>query len=412
MTERYYMENNVGFFIKKHRLEQNLSQESLCNGICVVSYLSKIENNLVNAHHEIIEKLFSTLGIPYLSSENSSEERQLFHDYFEAHNFGADTQVLACEILKKGNTFLYSHLWGWYQLFLAYEKICDIHKNKTPYPEELTMLERHKSQLSTSQRYALYLAKGHFTMDNVQKIIILKQTELYASCGENSVTIAKAYLDNGNYQESLSYCTKSYYYGCEEGNLHVMYHSSLIQGSCYAQLYKVDLMKKYYQRALNLCRNHPKESNWVIYYNMGATLLQMKEYHESKTYLHLAQTYGENVRDPFNHFLLHHKLSILYYSIQDKENGRLYANKAKDDIDRISCENLIRICTHMVDMISYWEHDDYQKNDCYMTLVEELYDEIKENLFHGLARFHKEFYIDALTYRRRYKEALMLSQEQ
>ena len=36
------MENFVGTLIRRERLRQNLSQEGLCRGICVVSYLSKI----------------------------------------------------------------------------------------------------------------------------------------------------------------------------------------------------------------------------------------------------------------------------------------------------------------------------------------------------------------------------------
>lgn len=36
-------ENMLGAFIRRERLKQNFSQEGLCRGICVVSYLSKME---------------------------------------------------------------------------------------------------------------------------------------------------------------------------------------------------------------------------------------------------------------------------------------------------------------------------------------------------------------------------------
>ena len=39
----------TGFLIRYHRLKQNISQEGLCKGICVVSYLSKIEQGIVCA---------------------------------------------------------------------------------------------------------------------------------------------------------------------------------------------------------------------------------------------------------------------------------------------------------------------------------------------------------------------------
>lgn len=48
------MDAIVGYLIRQKRLEQNISQEGLCKGICVVSYLSKIEQGLVNPSTEII----------------------------------------------------------------------------------------------------------------------------------------------------------------------------------------------------------------------------------------------------------------------------------------------------------------------------------------------------------------------
>ena len=37
------MDKLIGFMIRRERLNRNYSQESLCKGICAVSYLSKIE---------------------------------------------------------------------------------------------------------------------------------------------------------------------------------------------------------------------------------------------------------------------------------------------------------------------------------------------------------------------------------
>ncbi len=52
----------LGPFIKTYRIEQNMSQSALCQGICEVSYLSKIESNQVKPSHEIIVMLFDRLG--------------------------------------------------------------------------------------------------------------------------------------------------------------------------------------------------------------------------------------------------------------------------------------------------------------------------------------------------------------
>ena len=48
----------VGSLIKLNRLNQKMSQAALCEGICVSSYLSKIENGEVMPSLEMIELLF------------------------------------------------------------------------------------------------------------------------------------------------------------------------------------------------------------------------------------------------------------------------------------------------------------------------------------------------------------------
>lgn len=55
----------LGSLIKLNRLNQNMSQMALCEGICVSSYLSKIENGEVIPSLEVIELLFNQLAIDY-----------------------------------------------------------------------------------------------------------------------------------------------------------------------------------------------------------------------------------------------------------------------------------------------------------------------------------------------------------
>ena len=57
------MKSFIGTLIKRERLKRNYSQEGLCRGICVVSYLSKIEQGKVEAGEDIISALLERLGI-------------------------------------------------------------------------------------------------------------------------------------------------------------------------------------------------------------------------------------------------------------------------------------------------------------------------------------------------------------
>lgn len=79
----------LGAIIKKNRLDQNLSQSSLCKGICAISYLSKIESAQVKANNEIIDMLLERLAIKITSShEDTHQYKDIIHAFFEHHNYG------------------------------------------------------------------------------------------------------------------------------------------------------------------------------------------------------------------------------------------------------------------------------------------------------------------------------------
>jgi tetratricopeptide (TPR) repeat protein len=59
------LNNCIGQFIKLKRLEKGIRQDVLCEGICTVSYLSRIENNHVIADENIYHLLFQRLGLNY-----------------------------------------------------------------------------------------------------------------------------------------------------------------------------------------------------------------------------------------------------------------------------------------------------------------------------------------------------------
>ena len=70
------MEPFLGILIRKERLKQNLSQEGLCKGICVVSYVSKIEKGQADASPEIISALLQRLGISYETDPSFLKQAQ------------------------------------------------------------------------------------------------------------------------------------------------------------------------------------------------------------------------------------------------------------------------------------------------------------------------------------------------
>ena len=73
----------AGPLIRLLRLQNNWSQETLCHGICTVSYLSKIEQGKVEANEQLISALLERLGATWeVSAEMMTLRDELYEGIF------------------------------------------------------------------------------------------------------------------------------------------------------------------------------------------------------------------------------------------------------------------------------------------------------------------------------------------
>ena len=64
----------IGKQVFYKRLQQKMTQEELCQGICSVSYLSKIENGKIEASEEILQLLCTRLEIAVTDLRDVEED--------------------------------------------------------------------------------------------------------------------------------------------------------------------------------------------------------------------------------------------------------------------------------------------------------------------------------------------------
>ena len=55
----------IGAIIKYNRIKQNMNQKTLSQGICVPSYLSRIENGDISPSDNVISIIFNKLGLTF-----------------------------------------------------------------------------------------------------------------------------------------------------------------------------------------------------------------------------------------------------------------------------------------------------------------------------------------------------------
>ena len=78
----------IGSIIKFNRLNQNISQKSLSKGICVASYLSRIESGDLIPSKEITSIIFNRLGLDFNHSEEFLKKGlDTLKVFFEKLNF-------------------------------------------------------------------------------------------------------------------------------------------------------------------------------------------------------------------------------------------------------------------------------------------------------------------------------------
>lgn len=94
-----------GFVIRKRRQELGWSQAGLCQGICAVSYLSKIEQGKAEGSPEVIGLLFQRLGIHWNDSPAFQKEAKIFLEACYDHLFsGEKLTVLAQTLRERGSS--------------------------------------------------------------------------------------------------------------------------------------------------------------------------------------------------------------------------------------------------------------------------------------------------------------------
>ncbi|PEJ57749.1 MULTISPECIES: helix-turn-helix transcriptional regulator [unclassified Bacillus (in: firmicutes)] len=164
----------IGKIINYHRKKHQMTQEQLCDGICSVSHLSKIENNTKEVNIETLNLLCLKLGISVEDEKNKVNRLKIklqeFYDAIERlHHKKADTLYL--ELSK-------------YKEYVQYTEML--------YVYELYML-----------RYILFLNQ----LDLAEKLInnIMKSTRMFSEYELFVWNVLNAIFNHkkGNYQKAL-----------------------------------------------------------------------------------------------------------------------------------------------------------------------------------------------------------------
>lgn len=392
--------NLIGGLIKYHRERLDISQKELCYGICVVSHLSKIENNKVEPSDEIIDELFQRLGVNFYRDKEFIKDNKLkINNFFFNLNYYREVKYIFNEISDHRDKLVNSPLIIDYILAESYAR--------TKIIENIKRLSELEIYMDSEQLGWFYILKA-LNSKNINEINIRELISRGTSLLRNSysqLSLIYFELSIGQFDKVIELNSEAANIALSEGNIMALAHINVCMGNCYAAQGLSDLMLPHYTRAINILTDiNKKDLISTINYNMGATYLENGKYEESLYYLEKAN--DEYLKGDDSIFLLYHKLSLLHLKLNNKQKTKNYIDKAKESLEFISgnydtYELMIEVAELQLDK-------DYLENSVYLERLEKLCNILGKDYPRGFYLFHKRMLEELYCHLRQYKKAYLI----
>lgn len=409
----------IGMMIKKYRLEQNMSQEALCTGICAVSYLSKIEKGTVVCSQEILSKLLDVLGITIPEdSELLKPYEQKIEQYFKHFFFSNNEQTLTifAELRLQSNLLKHSYLFLDMMLVESYNQLEQI-EEKTDLTTKLGGLWQYHEYMTDIQGYRFYLLLGmyeiQFTHDYLEGLRYFKLAQNIKRDGITLTALASSYYLLGNYLESITLGNEAYGLLMEEGNINWAIDLCFTISASYANSRNINKTLYYYNRILTLTeitRNFLQQA--YTYYNIGATYLVKKDYNQAKQNLSKSYDLSKHHRLNSNlYLLLLQKLFLSHVALNEKDKAEVYLNLAIESAETVKLYEINQSTRASLDWIKIMYSDPYYlQNEKYLQSIKRTYELSLKDSHHGFHIFYGNYLIEAYKKQRKYKEALKITE--
>lgn len=388
-----YTDNFSCSLLKIERLRQNKGQKEVCYGICVPSYLSKIEHNQVVPDPVILKQLFHRLGIEYYCDEEFLRSNsRLIEQFYEQLFYCLKTSAYE-ELQKEDLRLSYSPLaLDW--LIIKYGLQDD---------EAGKILSECQDTMNDRQLACYHLAKPLSFGQTEQVIPYYQKAYFILNNSYSLLSLMEAYYLAGQYDKIHEHIDKCISLALEEGNTCNLAACNELMGSVYACLNADELMLPYYKRAIRLLQNTDwKDKLNVIYYNIGATYISCKKYDLALHYLNMVQEEDT--------FLLNHKKALALIRSGRMEEAKAFLLSLEATIKEKEMSSVNAVIEKMMLEEARFECREKHLDDPeFILLLENLIDLLKKERHKGYVLFYNDVLKEAYCRQRKYKKALALA---
>lgn len=381
----------IGALLKKERLSQNMSQETLCHGICATSYLSKIETGAVKGTTELLGALFRALNVTYITDPIALQSLDtLYTDSLTALRQSNDLPVVDSDAVALCHQLRFS------PRGVDACLLCALYN-----PKLRASLQFPREQLTSEQNllYAYVKCLYHRSIGEDQQAASLLQTVKTTNESWVYPILAEIYFFMGDYAAATVEAEQGYQVCATQGYVEGMLDCAMHAGTCYANMQGIERMQYWYSIATNINRTTKNTSlNYTLEYNMGATLLMYGKAEQSIAYFLRAE--AANKHEKADQDLLYQKM---IYAL-------LRVGRPQEAAQRMPL--ITNTDTPLVSLLAYMlDHPDFMHDKEYCTLLEACVQTGKKRRFRGMMDFYRYFLIEAYISTKQYRKAIKHAHE-
>lgn len=397
----------IGSIIKFNRINNNISQKELSKGICVPSYLSRIENGELLPSEDVLSIIFSRLGLKFNDSPDFVNKGvNYLKEFFNNLNYNEfDYTNELFDILEKDeDKYLSSPLIMDYLLAKLARYSSTPSRDK--FDNSKDMILSSFDLLSNNQKfiYNFYVAIDILILSDNKQLgkILLEEALGYKESGHCYFWLSYSYRIENNPIKAYESIQKALNLYVAEGNIISIMNT-------YEKFAEVYFMLDNYSNAidyLEISLNMAKKFNNIYFIEHINSILawayyRLDDYEKSLEYLN------------YNTELIDHRIiipdtlikSLVYFSLGDKTSLKAVINYLNSEytLQHINVElsNLIYELFNI-----FITDDNYIKNPTWEKLLIKIINNIKKlvELKKVFTTLLKDYYIT----NRRYKDALFL----
>ncbi len=372
--------NYPGFVIKKERLEKNWSQEGLCKGICAVSYLSKIEQGKAEASEEVLKALFEKLEIDWITDEKILSKGRKFVEEWYDTAFSDDYNELSVFTKK-------------------FEKEFSALKNSS-LAIDVLILESFSSeeQLPLDERFEILMDSRQLSLQRLLGKRYSEAEKIYP-CALMYLRSGYSDYEKGDNFSALENLQKAYNLAAEEGRTKVMMFAKLFITNCYSNVGDMDSMEHHGKIAKRISLELGElDFAATIDYNIAATKIETGDFAG-------AYDYFSNLKNPSAPSL--HKFAICCEKLGKREEALVAIETEK--YAKAEDETTKKIIDEACEIVKFrLENEDYLSNPVYGKTLLDFFDQCRNKMPIGYAKFHLPWVLEWFAANRQYGKAFSL----